>query len=350
MPEAHRVAFYAARREVDQGPGNRRSRADRHRCGAHHRVVQLAHGQGTHQQVDIAGLDRLAAGSHVVRRRCHEGHLWRVLTLGGFVQMLDQAHAQRAIGPHRLEHRQGFRVAVDCALQLGTGIAQVLRVDEDCRDTRVDQRGLEGADTRHLQVIDQVACGEHRTTAALFFSGRVQELQLHFGGREGHAVQFEVAGFLHRAVGDRYVGDDGLADIGLPDPHHGHAVAGHAGRVDQARADGEGTHRRRQVAAVAAPVDERFVDGDLAEQVVHVMLGAAAFGQDHGFAGARRGAAHAVDLLVIGIGAADHPQQQGIACGPRDLRRLGQVLDAEKHTLAGAATHVGGGDLDLRYV
>jgi hypothetical protein len=51
------------------------------------------------------------------------------------------------------------------------------------------------------------------------FIGRVDELQLHFGGREGHAVQLEVAGFLHLPP-DRHVGDDGLADVGLPDAHH----------------------------------------------------------------------------------------------------------------------------------
>ena len=69
------------------------------------------------------------------------------------------------------------------------------------------------------------------------------------------------------------MGDDGLADIGLPDADGGDAVARHAGRVDQAVGDGEGADGGRQVAAVAAPVDEGLVDGDLAEQVVDVVAG-----------------------------------------------------------------------------
>ena len=350
MPEAHRVALNTPSSQVDQGAGYRRCRADRHRRRAHHRVVQLAHRQRAHQQIHIAGLDRFATGRHVVRRPGHKRDLRRVLALGGFVQVFDQAHAQGAVGSNGLEHRQGFGVTVDRALQLGAGVAEVFGVDENRRDTRVDQRRLEGTDSRHLQVVDQVAGGEHRTAAALLFRRRVHELQLHFGSRERHAVEFEVTGFLHCTVRDRHVGDDGLADIGLPHAHHGHAVMRYAGAVDQPGADGERAHRRRQVAAIAAPIHKRLVDGDLAKQIVHVMVGAGAFGQDHGFTGARRGATHAVDLLVVRVGAADHPQQQGIARGARHLRRFGQVLEAEKHALAGAATHVGGGDLDLRCV
>lgn len=72
--------------------------------------------------------------------------------------------------------------------------------------------------------------------------------------------------------------------------------------------------------------------------------------QDHGLAGAGRGAAHAVDLLAVGVGAAYYPQQQCVTGGAGDLRLLGQVLQAEEHAFAGAATDVGGGDFYLRYV
>ncbi len=253
------------------------------------------------------------------------------------------------MGADGLEHRQGLGVAIDIALQLGTAIADVCRVDEDRRNPGIDQGRLEGADTGHFQVVHQVAGGEHRTARTLFLGCRVKELQLHFGRRESHAVQLEVAGFLDLTVGDRHVGDDALADIGLPDAHHRHAVLRNARRVHQAAADGEGAHCRREVAAVAAPVDKGLVDGHLAEQVVDVVVGLDAPGQDHRLAGAGRGAAHAVDLLVIGIGAADHPQQQGVTGCARQLGRLGQVLQVEEHALAGAATHVGGGNLDLRY-
>ena len=80
------------------------------------------------------------------------------------------------------------------------------------------------------------------------------------------------------------------------------------------------------------------------------VIGAAAFGQDHGLAGARGGPTHAVDLLVVRVGAANHPQQQGVACRARHMGRCGQILETEEHALAGAATHVSGGDSDLRYV
>ena len=209
---------------------------------------------------------------------------------------------------------------------------------------------LKRADARHFQVVDQVAGREHRTATALFFRRRVEEFELHFGRREGHAVEFEVAGFLHFAVGDRHVRDDGLADVGLPDAHHGDAVVRDAAGVDQAVADGERTDRRGQVAAVAAPVDERLVDRHLAEQVVDVVIGLDALRQDHGLAGAGRRAAHAVDLLAVRVGAADHAQQQRVAGRAGNLRRFGQILQAEEHALAGAATHVGGGNFDLRCV
>jgi ribosomal protein L18 len=53
------------------------------------------------------------------------------------------------------------------------------------------------------------------------------------------------------------MGDDGLADVGLPDADDGDAVARHwRGRIDQAIGDGERTDRGGQVAAVARPVDE----------------------------------------------------------------------------------------------
>ncbi|MCY1299044.1 hypothetical protein D9M68_681990 [compost metagenome] len=144
--------------------------------------------------------------------------------------------------------------------------------------------------------------------------------------------------------------DDGLADIRLPDAHDGDAVLRDAARVDQARADGERADRGGQVAAVAAPVHERLVDRDLAEQVVDIVVRTGALGHDHGLAGAGGGAAHAVDLLAVRVGAADHAHQQRVAGGAGGLRGFGQVLQAEEHALAGAATDVGGGDLDLGYV
>ncbi|MCY1458350.1 hypothetical protein D9M71_757240 [compost metagenome] len=78
------------------------------------------------------------------------------------------------------------------------------------------------------------------------------------------------------------------------------------------------------------------------------MIGLDAFRQDHGFAGAGSRATHAVDLFVVRVGAADHPQQQSVAGLARDLCRFRQILQAEKHAFAGAAAHVCRWNFDLR--
>lgn len=210
-----------------------------------------------------------------------------------------------------------------------------------------DQGGVDGAQAGDLQRIDQVAGRKHRPALAFGSIGRVQEFQLHFGRRKGHAIQLEVAGFLHLACAHRYVRHDGLADVGLPDPHRGHAIARHACRIDQAIGKRERPHRRRQIAAVAAPVHEGTVDGHLPEQIVHVVRRPRAGGDNHALAGARRRPAHAIDLLAIRIRATDHPQQQRIARRPRLLCGRRQILQAEEHALAGAAAQVGGGDAEL---
>src|SRR5690606_38527991 len=105
------------------------------------------------------------------------------------------------------------------------------------------------------------------------------------------------------------VGDYGFLDVALPDAYNSSTVIGNARFIDQTIADGKRTHSSSQVAAVAAPVDEGLVDGDLAEEVIHIVIGPLAFGEDDGFAGAGCGAAHAVSMLAIRIGAADNAQQ-----------------------------------------
>jgi len=188
---------------------------------------------------------------------------------------------------------------------------------------------------------------EHRAFRAFFFGSGVHEFELHFGGRERHAVEFEVARFLHGAVGHRHVRDDRLADVRLPDAHDRNAVVRHAVRIDEAAADCKRPHGRRQIAAIAAPVDERLVDRHLSEEIVDIMIRPAALRDDHRLAGARRRAAHAVDLLAIRIGAADHAHQQCVARRAGRLRGFGQVLQAKEHAFAGAAAHVRCGNPDL---
>ncbi|MNP62571.1 hypothetical protein D3C76_1578660 [compost metagenome] len=89
--------------------------------------------------------------------------------------------------------------------------------------------------------------------------------------------------------------------------------------------NGEGTGGGGEVAAVAAPVHEGLVDGDLAVEVVHVVIGLLAFGEDHALGGGGGGAAHAVHVGRVGIRAADHAHEQRIAGRAWHLAALGQI-------------------------
>ncbi len=251
------------------------------------------------------------------------------------------------MGADGLKTRQGLGVVIDRALKLCAAIAERLRLQEDGRDAGIDQGRLEGADVRHLQIVDHVAGWEHCPPIVAVLS-RVHEFQLDLGGREGDAVELEIAGFLHGAGGHRHMGNDRLADISLPDTHNGNAIGGHARRIDQAVADGERPDRRRQVAAIAAPVDKGCIDRYLAEQVVDIVVRPLAFRQDHRLRRRRGRSAHAVDLLAIRVRAADDAHQEPVARRTRHTRGLRQVVPLEEHALAGAAAHIGGRDADLR--
>ena len=114
----------------------------------------------------------------------------------------------------------------------------------------------------------------------------------------------------------------------------------HQALLDRERPDGRG-----EIAAARRPVDHRLVDRDRAEQEIDVAARLPRARDEHDLARARRGASHAVDMLAIGVGRADHPQQHAVAHGgvPR------QVLLAEEHALAGAAAHVDRGDRALAH-
>ena len=68
------------------------------------------------------------------------------------------------------------------------------------------------------------------------------------------------------------MGDDGLADVCLPDAHGEDPIFWDATCVDQTVADGEGPHSGGKVSAVATPVDKGLVDRYLAKQVVDVVI------------------------------------------------------------------------------
>src|SRR5690625_2267563 len=228
MAEAYGVALAAAGGEVHQAAGGGGCSTDGDRRGAHHGVVQLAHGERSHEQVDVCRLHRLAAGGNVILRLGDECNLRRVLTFGGFGQVLDQPHAQRTMSADGLEASQRLGIFVDVGLQLGAAVADIGGVDEDGGNAGVDHGGFEGANAGHLQLVYHVTGGVHGALAI----GRIHELYLDFGSGEGDAIQLEIAGLLHLTVGDGHVSDDGFADVDLPDAHDAVAVLWNAAGID----------------------------------------------------------------------------------------------------------------------
>src|SRR3546814_18639545 len=113
----------------------------------------------------------------------------------------------------------------------GAGVADIAGIDEYGRDAGVYKGGFQRSDARHFKIVDQLAGGKHGTARAVFFGGGVHEFKLHFGGRKCHAIQFEVAGFLHLALGNGYVRADGLPDVGLHNTYSGHAVFRNAAAI-----------------------------------------------------------------------------------------------------------------------
>src|SRR5690554_7884307 len=143
------------------------------------------------------------------------------------------------------------------------------------------------------------------------------------------------------------MGHNGFLDIGLPDAHRADTVFRNPLFGNKSAVNGEGANSCGEVAAVTTSVHKRLVDRHLPEQVVHVVVRLRRCGQNHRFAGAGGGVTQAVDLLLVGIGTADHPKQQLIAGLAGHLTRFRQVLQPEKHTFTGTATHVGGWNLYL---
>ena len=220
MAEAHFVARSAACGEVDQRTGYGSSSSDGDRGGAHHGMVQFAHAQGAYQQIDVGGVHGFAAGGGVIGGGCDEGDFRRVRAGGGFGHVVNQAHFQRTVSADFLEFFQRSGIVVDVVLQLFARVAQVGGVQENGRNARVDERGFQTTYARNVQLVHQIAGREHTAFAV----GGIEEFDLHFGGGKGNAVQLEIARFQDCAVLHRNMGDDGFADIFLPDFHRADAV------------------------------------------------------------------------------------------------------------------------------
>ena len=277
MTEGNAVTLATASRQINQGARHCRGTGDGNGSGAHHGVVQFAHGQRSHQQVHILFTNLLAAGGSVALGFGDEGNLRGVLSRFRFFNVVDQAHVLGAVGTDRFKCLQRFLVFVDVTLQLGTGVTDIFCVDENGRNTGIDHGGRERSDAWDFKLINHIAGGEHGTLPVC----RVHEVHFYFGGRKGYAVQFKITGFLHFTIGDGNVGNNGLLDIDLPDANNGNAVIGDTVSRNQTVIDGKGPDSCGQVATVAAPVHERLIDGNLAKQIIHIVISLFTFRQDH---------------------------------------------------------------------
>ena len=249
------------------------------------------------------------------------------------------------MGPDGFEAGEGLGVVIDRVLKLRTRVAELRGAEKDRRDARIDHGGLEGAHPGNLEAIHELPRGEERALAV----GGVEEIHGHLGGGEGHPVELKVPRFLHRAAAHGHLIEQGFLDVGLPNAHFAGALRGHSGGVDQPFGDGKGPHGGGQVAAVAGPVDEGRIDGDLAEKVVHVVARAIAFAHQHHLGGAGGGPTHAVRMLAVGVRAADDPKAQGVPGWAGHLGLGGQVGDVEEHALRGAPPHIGRANFLLRF-
>ena len=152
-------------------------------------------------------------------------------------------------------------IAIDIFLSFGAGITDLFSAEEDNRSTGVDKSGLQSTDARYLQIINQIAGREQGALP----SCRLPEFQRHLSGRKGHPIQCKITALLYFTIDDGNMYDDGLFDIGLPDTYHGNAVLRYTFRVHQPFMNSKRSGSRGKIAAVSAPVDDRFINSYLTE-------------------------------------------------------------------------------------
>ena len=157
----------------------------------------------------------------------------------------------------------------------------------------------------------------------------------------GDAVEHGVALDHRAAARDLEARLDPLIQVAVVEGESGLAVR----HVNQSFVDGERSNRGREVAAVAAVIDERPIDGDLAEEIVDIHAGPRARAHHHHLAERGNAAAHAVELAPVRVGAAEGGEEERVPTRP--LRR--QVAAVEEEALAGAAPHEDGGERDLAH-
>ncbi|SKN34615.1 Uncharacterised protein [Mycobacteroides abscessus subsp. massiliense] len=113
--------------------------------------------------------------------------------------------------------------------------------------------------------------------------------------------------------------------------------------------DGKCAHGGGQIAAVAAPIDKRFIDGNLSEQIIDIVIVAFGFVQNHGFAGGRTGVTQTVNLFTVRVGAAEYAQEDFVACPACFLRSGRQIGTFEENAFRCTAAVVNSWNFNLRH-
>jgi len=186
---------------------------------------------------------------------------------------VDQTHPDRAQGPDGFKALQCGTISVDVVLRFTSRVPEVCGVEKKGRNACIDHGCLEGSDTRYVKVINDLPGGKQSSGGpTLAIVCGVKKRQRHLGPGKRHTIELKVTGFLHLAVSDRHLRQDGRADVGLPDPHGTEAIGRHPRWINQATGDGKRANRCRQVAAIARPVHQSAVDRHLAKQVVHIVV------------------------------------------------------------------------------
>ena len=157
----------------------------------------------------------------------------------------------------------------------------------------------------------------------------------------GDAVEYGVALDHRAAARDLEAHLDRLIEVAVVEGESGLAVR----HVNQSFVDGERSNRGREVAAVAAVIDERPIDGDLTKEIVDIHARPRARAYHHHLAERGNAAAHAVELAPVRVGAAEGGEEERVPTRP--LRR--QVAAVEEEALAGAAPHEDGRERDLAH-
>src|SRR5690606_32945677 len=129
--------------QIHQRSGNGGGGCDGYGGSAHHGMVELAHRHGTNQQIDIRSVDLFTARGHVIRGLGHKRHFRRVLAIGGFRHILDQAHFHGNVSAYGFKHRQRFGVTVDVVLQLSAFVPDIFSVHENGGYAGVDHGGFQ---------------------------------------------------------------------------------------------------------------------------------------------------------------------------------------------------------------